>query len=257
MTSSLRGSATRRLGELADSISGRNDQSDPPVGGGRSIPHRRLILTTAAFVAVGALLIWLVAFSSVFGVGKVQVAGTHTLTAAQVIKVADVSYGAPLIRLDTGAIQHRVEQMPDVASAKVTTSFPSTVHITVVERVAVGAVKVAGGYRLVDRTGYQFRKVAARPSALPVFVLPSGAGARSSGEAVATVAAALSPALRAEISSVQALDPSAITLLLRDGRVVAWGSSAQSELKARVLGALLKRPGRQFDLTNPSQPFSR
>jgi cell division protein FtsQ len=71
------------------------------------------------------------------------------------------------------------------------------------------------------------------------------------------VAAALSSALRAQISSVQALDPSAITLLLRDGRVVAWGSSAQSELKARVLGALLKRPGRQFDLTNPAQPFSR
>jgi cell division protein FtsQ len=222
-----------------------------------SIPHRRMILTSAALLVVGVILVWLIAFSTVFGVRTVQVTGLHTLSAAQVLKVADVARGAPLIRLDTGAIEHRVEQLPDVASAKVSTSFPSTVRIAVTEQVAVGAVKVTGGYLLVDNTGFQFRTVTARPLVLPVFVLPSGSAARASGEAVATVATALGAALRSQMSSIQAFDPNAITLLLRDGRVVAWGSASDSATKARVLGALLKRPGHQFDLTNPAQPFSR
>jgi cell division protein FtsQ len=255
MTSSIRTGATRRLGELADSIAGRGDDS----GGERrgSLPHRRLLIVTVACVVVGVLIVWLVAFSSVFGVGKVEVTGARQLTIAEVLKVADVQHGAPLIRLDTGAIQHRVEQMPDVASATVSTSFPSTVRIMITERVAVGVVKATGGYRLVDRTGFQYRTVSGRPGSLPLFVLPAGSLARSSGQAVAVVAASLSAPIRAEINSVQALDPTAITLLLHDGRVVAWGSSAQSGLKARVLAALLKRPGQQINVTDPAQPFTR
>jgi cell division protein FtsQ len=224
---------------------------------GRSIPHRRLILTTAAVALLGVVLIWIVAFSSVFGVSTVQVTGTHVLTAADVRNAAGISHGSPLLRLDIGAIEHRVDQLPDVASAKVSTSFPSTVRIAITERVAVGAVKVADGYILVDRTGHEYRTVSSRPSALPIFVLPSGAAARASGQAVATVASSLGAALRSQMASIQAFDPDAITLLLRDGRVVAWGSASQSATKARVLGALLKRPGQQFDLTNPYQPFSR
>jgi cell division protein FtsQ len=237
----------------APAFSGASEAAEP----GRPIPHRRLILTTLAAVVVGVLIIWLLAFSSVFGVSSVQVSGTSTLSTAQVLKVADVAKGAPVLRLDTGAIQHRVEQLPEVASVRVSTSFPSTVRIVITERVAVGAVKAGDGFVLVDHTGDQFRTVAARPAGLPTFVLPGGSQARASGQAVATVAAALGAALRTQISSIQALDPTAITLLMRDGRVVRWGSAAQSAIKVRVLGALLKRSGQQFDLTNPAQPFSR
>jgi len=97
--------------------------------------------------------------------------------------------------------------------------------------------------------------VTARPVHLPLFEVP--AGARGTGGAVATVAAALPPGVRARIASVQAIDPTAITLVLQNGRTVAWGSAARSTDKARVLPTLLGQPGDHFDVSNPDQPFVR
>jgi cell division protein FtsQ len=243
---------------LSDTTSVRSstDESD---GGTAAvgIPHRRLILGALAAALVGALATWLIAFSSVFGVHTVSVRGVHALTADQVRTVADIATGTPLVRLDTDAIRRRVEALPDVAAATVTTSLPSTVVITVRERVAVGVVQAAGGYLLVDRTGDQFRPVALRPPRLPLFVVSQGSGARATGSAVAAVAGALPSSLRGRIASVQALDPSTVTLLMKDGRVVRWGSATRDAAKARVLPALLRLPGTQFDVTDPDQPFSR
>jgi cell division protein FtsQ len=232
------------------------DDGEPPVR--RGVPHRGLILATAACVVVGALIVWLVAFSSLFGVRTVKVAGLQNLTSAQVIAAAGMSHGTPLVRLDVGAVQRRVEAMPDVASAHVSTSFPSTVSITVTERVAVGAIKVGGGYVLVDKTGDQYRTTTARPAGLPLFVVPPGTSSKTTGGAVATVAVALGAPLRAQVNSIQALDPQAITVLMANGTVVAWGSADQSTLKARIVVALLAHSGQhQIDVSDPSAPFTR
>jgi cell division protein FtsQ len=84
-------------------------------------------------------------------------------------------------------------------------------------------------------------------------VVPAGPNAMATGHAVATVAAALAPASLAHVASVQAFDPTAITLLLADQRVVRWGSAARSPDKARILPVLLRQPGTTFDVTNPDQ----
>lgn len=207
---------------------------------------------------MAALLVWMVAFSSVFGVGTVSVQGNHGLTAARIRAAAAIEDGTPLVRLDTAAVARRVEKLPGVASASVQTSFPSTVLITVNERVAVGVVKLADGYALVDATGDQFKTASTRPRALPLFVVPPGTDARTTGGAVATVASALPAPVRAKVASIQALDPNAITVLLSDGRVVQWGSAARSADKARVLPTLLERNGvSQVDVTDPDLPFTR
>lgn len=221
------------------------------------IPHRKLILAAIAIVVLAAVGTWVVAFSSVFGVRTVDVRGTHRLSTTQIRAAAEVADGTPLVRLDTDAIRTRVERLPDVASVTVTTSFPSTVVITVSERAPIGVVHVGNEYRLVDRTGDQYRAVHKRPAHLPLFVVSKGSAARATGGAVATVASALPEQLRARIDSIQALDPQAITLLLKDGRLVHWGSAAQSAEKARVLPTLLKQPGTQIDVTDPAQPFTR
>jgi cell division protein FtsQ len=233
----------------------REDDDNGPTDTG--IPHRGLILGAIATVLVGSLVAWLVAFSSVFGVRSVTVRGEHTVSAGQVRAAAHITSGTPLVRLDTDGIRSRVAALPDIASVTVTTSFPSTVFITVTERVAIGVVQNKRGYALVDRTGDQFRRVAHRPAHLPLFAVPQGTSSRTTGGAVATVAAALPASLRERITSIQAFDQNAITLLLKDGRVVGWGSPARSADKARVLSALLRQPGTQFDVTDPDQPFIR
>jgi cell division protein FtsQ len=224
---------------------------------GQRDPRRTLILSAAAVVVVAAFLTWLVAFSSVLGVGTVRVKGIHVLTADAVRKAARIADGSPLIRLDTAAIEHRVEALPDVASASVAVSYPSTVIITVHEREPVGYVEAGGAFRLVDRTGDAYRTVAVRPQDLPKLVVADGASARTTRGAVAMVAADLPRSLLAKIASIQALDPQAITLVLTDDRVVRWGTVARSADKARILPVLLAHHGQQFDVTDPDLPFVR
>jgi cell division protein FtsQ len=231
-----------------------DEDEDEPIGRDRRRTVVIVVLVTALVAVAG---IWIVGFSSVFGVRSVQVQGTHVLTAAQVRAAADISNGAPLIRLDTAAATLRVEKLAVVDSAQVRTSFPSTVVITVVERLPVGYIHRGNRDVLVDRTGDQYRTVPTAPAHLPRFVVPSGTDARTTGGAVATVAAALPADLRAKLTSIEALDRSAITLVLTQGRVVNWGSAARSADKARVLPVLLRRHAQHVDVTDPDLPFTR
>lgn len=216
---------------------------------------RRGLLVVVALVVVLVLVLatWIVAFSPLLGVKSVIVRGAHTLTQAQIRAAAGIKHGTPLVRLDAAAVARRVEALPDIASATVRPAYPSSVVITVSERVAVGYVAQGTSYLLLDKTGTQYRRTVTRPRGLPLFGLPSGTNAMATGRAVASVAASLSPALLARVASVQAFDPTAITLLLADRRVVRWGSAERSADKARILPILLTQPGSQFDVTDPDQ----
>jgi cell division protein FtsQ len=222
-----------------------------------ALRERRLVLGAIGVVLLAAIAVWLVAFSSVFGVGTVRVDGLRTLTAKQVRQAAHIADGTPLLRLDRAAVEHRVERLPSVAAATVRTSFPSTVIISVRERVAVGYLKAGAGYRLVDGSGEAYQEVSATPAHLPQFVVPGGANAKPTAAAVATVAAALPSSLRAQVLSIQALDPDSITLLLPDQRVVRWGSAQRSADKARILPTLLRTHAAQIDVTDPDLPYTR
>ena len=224
--------------------------------------EKRLVLGAAGFVALAAVVVWLLAFSSVFGVSTVRVDGVHALTAGQVRKAAAIADGTPLLRLDRAAVEHRVERLPGVAHADVRTSFPSTVVISVTERLPVGYVKTGNGdragYRLVDRTGLAYETVRTVPARLPLLVVPGGTQGRPTAEAVATVAASLPASLLAQVQSIQALDPTSITLLLSGQRVVRWGSADRSADKARILPVLLRAPGvSQVDVSDPDLPYTR
>jgi cell division protein FtsQ len=223
----------------------------------RGWSRRTILLVVAAVVVLGLVATWVVAFSPVFGVRTVTVRGEQGVSEQKIVTAAAVAHGTPLVRVDTDAIAQRVEALDGIYSARVSTSFPSTVVISVVERTPVGVVKRDGKFVLVDRTGDQYRTVDTAPPHLPVFVVPAGTDARTTGGAVATVASALPADIRAKVASIQALQPDAVTLLLTDGRVVNWGDVEQSAAKARILPLLLKQKGHTFDVTDPSRPFTR
>jgi cell division protein FtsQ len=238
-------------------VSRRPRIADSDGTGRRGWSRRTVLVIVAVAVLLVATATWVVAFSPLLGVRTVSVRGEQAVTQQQIVAAADIAHGTPLVRLDTAAAARRVEAIEGIYTARVSTSFPSTVVISVVERTPVGVVKHDHRYVLVDRTGDQYRTVDSEPPHLPVFVVPVGTDSRTTGGAVATVAAALTAPLRARIASIQALDPNAITLLLTDGRVVAWGSVDRSSEKARILPILLRQKGHQFDVTDPTRPFSR
>jgi cell division protein FtsQ len=241
----------------------RADGAEPPasqagpageaghVGGPSRSRRRATIVVLAAAAVVVALLVWVIAFSAVLGVKTVTVRGAHWASSAQVQAAAAIGRGTPLVRLDAGSVARRVEALPAVESASVGISYPNTVVITVVERVALGYLQSGPQYVLVDRTGDQFRTVSVRPRGLPLFAIPAGPAAKATGQALASVAALL-----ARIASIQGFDPGAITLLLSDHRVVSWGSADHNTDKARVLPTLLEQPGTQFNVTDPTQVFA-
>lgn len=219
--------------------------------------RRTVLIVVAGGVAATVLTTWLVAFSSVFGVRSIEVRGVHSLSVDRVRAAADVRDGTPLVRVDTTAITQRVEKLPEVASAQVSTSFPSTVVIMVEERLPVGYVRRGARAELVDRTGQEYQTVDQPPVGLAHFVLPTGDRQRSTAAAVAAVAASLPASLRGALRSIQALDPESITLVLSGHRLVRWGTADRTGDKARLLPALLGHHAGYVDVSDPDQPFTR
>lgn len=238
--------------------SGPPGSVDPPGAPRPTVPGgNRLLYLVAGSAAAILVVVWLIAFSPALGARTVTVTGVHTLTADQVRTAAAISNGTPLIRLDTAAVRRRVEALPDVAGASVSVTYPSTVRIRITERVPVGYLAATGGFSLIDATGLQYRAVATAPAGLPRFTLPTGASAGPTGRAMADVAAALPSAVRGQLVQVSADSPQSITLVLRDGRTVLWGSSERNAQKAALLPALLTQSGQHFDVSNPDFVIAR
>jgi cell division protein FtsQ len=64
--------------------------------------------------------------------------------------------------------------------------------------------------------------------------------------------------LRGKVDRLTAISRDNIVLILESGRKVTWGSAADSELKAQVLTALLKRkPTSTIDVSSPHNPAVR
>ena len=203
-------------------------------------------------VATIATVVWVIAFSPMFGVRTVQVLGARSVSVADIESAAKITHGRPLVRVDTAAIERRVERLARIASASVRVSYPSTVVITVTERLAVGYLSQGATTTLVDRTGRPFQTVRKAPN-LP-HLIASGAAAYDPAtvQALATVAGTLNPILHKAVAAVVGDDPDHIRLLLRDGRLAIWGSADDSPRKVIVLTALLRRSGQSFDVSDPA-----
>jgi cell division protein FtsQ len=216
-------------------------------------PARWWYWSAAALVL--ALLVWLVAFSSVLGVRSVKVVGARTLTAEQVRAAAGIRAGEPLARLDLDAVSSRLSAVAPIRDVTVSRAYPGTVTLRIAERVAVGYRPVDGGQvLLVDRDNVAFRAVKAAPAGLPRLLAPE-TGAPS--DAAALVAGTLPAKIGKTLTSISAPSEESITLTLRDGRTVLWGGVERSADKARLLSVLLGQPGRYFDLSDPTSVISR
>lgn len=197
---------------------------------------------------------WVVALSPVLGVRQVNVQGEAQLSEAQVRSAADIVEGTPLVRLDTAAIRARVLALPEVKSAQVRVSYPSTVSIEVIERSAVGYRTESDGISLVDATGIAFRTVTEPPAGLPQLPAPPPTGQWTEAEsaaalACAQVAAALPAPIRVLVASIGAKTANSVQLALADGRTVIWGGAVRGEQKAQLLVPLLGRDGSVFDIS--------
>ena len=257
----------------ATGLEGTQRAGTQRAGSGRTARKRRPRVRspwrTAFFVLAGVAIVAAVSYAllgnRLLVVRSVTVTGTHLVSPAQVLAAADVPVGTPLLSVDAGAVTRRVEAIRDVATATVSKGWPDHLDIAVTERVPVMALKMAGGgYDQVDASGVIVRWAKVKPAGLPLLVSSVPGGALRGSPAVtaaADVLGELQPWLARQVAAVRpvtaAAGPEQVTLSLRNGKAVQWGSAGNAAQKNRELAALLPGGARDIDVSAPGTVVTR
>jgi cell division protein FtsQ len=216
----------------------------------------RYVVAAVLLLAALGTAVWLVFFSTGMQVHRVEVSGNRLLSDDAVRRIADLPDGEQLALVDLDRARNRVGALAEVKAVDVTRHWPDTVEIEVVEREAVAVVELGGRIRGLDAEGVVFREYRSVPKGMPRVRPTTSTGSDALREAAAVVGA-LPADLAARVDHVAVETIDRITLVLRDGREVLWGSAEESEQKGQVLALLLKEKGRVFDVSVPGSPTAR
>jgi cell division protein FtsQ len=225
----------------------------------RERSRKQRVLRRLLVVPALATVAWVLWASPLLAVREVQVDGAVSLTAGEVREAAGVATGTPLLRVDVDAARARVARLPQVASVEVTRGWPSSVVVTVTERVALAVVESQGQRYLVDDEGVLFDTITGDPppGVVPLDVATPAPGDRATAAGLAALAS-LPGSVRSEVTSARARSADDVELLLTDGTTVLWGDGDDSAAKGRVLSALLDQladgtldPATTIDVSSP------
>lgn len=247
--SAVRGAGTRRPPARRGRAKARRGK-----GGAshrRVVQRRRIALLSLVTVVALGYLLW---FTPFLGVRAIEVVGTRTVSADAVRAAADVPEEHPLLRVDTAEVAARVSGLPDIATAEVTRSWPSTLTITVTERKPVAYHEGGEGIRLVDSGGVPYKRVSEPPEGLPRLELLAPGPADEATRAVTRVLSSLPAELADQVVAARATTPGDVEFDFTDDRIVRWGDAHQNRAKAEVLKVLLTREGTVYDVSSPELP---
>ncbi|MDH6279665.1 cell division protein FtsQ/DivIB [Prescottella agglutinans] len=215
--------------------------------------RRKVFLIVAACATVVVALFATLWFSPLMSVRQIEFVGDGVVTEEEALAALDIAEGTPLLRVDTGAAAQRVAGIRRVAEARVQRQYPSTVKLTVVERIPVVFFDSPDGQHLMDATGVDYA-IEPPPFGVPRLVTPTPSHDDHATQAALQVLAALPESIRVQVSEVAAPTISSVSVTLVDGRVVVWGGVDASERKSAVVSVLLTQPGRIFDVSSPQLP---
>ncbi len=130
------------------------DRRLSPGPGARRLFRRLLALAAALLVIACGVLGWLVFFTGLFKVQKVNVTGNSRLSAEYVRQLSLVDSYKNMITLPVESIARNLEQDPWISEARIERHLPGTVNIEVVERAPMVMLDYGGTGFIADRTGY-------------------------------------------------------------------------------------------------------
>ena len=213
-----------------------------------------VVVLVLAIVGLGVYALW---FSSWLAVDHIEVSGAQTVSAADIRDRSGIDEGDPLIGVDLAGAEHRIGALAVVKSVSVTRQWPHGVLISIEERVPIAVVQIGGQLRGMDADGVVFRTYKKAPPGLPRVETSIGTTSDALKEA-AKVVAALPQDLSLQVDHVDVETVDQISLVLKDGRTVVWGSADQSAMKAEVLATLLATvQAQEYDVSVPSKPTTR
>lgn len=210
-----------------------------------------LVAFVIAFVAIGV-------FTPLFSVREVAVTGIERADKGAIESTLKQLEGRPLAQVTDADVGALLDKFVLVQSYSVRTEPPSTLIVDVVERVPVGAIESDDGVIMVDAVGTKLWQADKVPEDIPVIQVSSVDAPGFPAAAQASLA--LDREFRKQVAEISAHTLDSITLTLRDGTLVVWGSADDSDRKAQVLEALVAATGGEpayFDVSSPDNPVSR
>jgi cell division protein FtsQ len=227
----------------------------------RRLTRRRVYrISAVTLILIG--LGWLGFFSPAFKVdpARVVITGADAIVDRAAVDKVVVAHaaGIPLPRLNTPALRDRLLEVPGVREARVTRVWPRGLAVLLVTRRPVVAVPTDGAFILLDIDGVQVGR-SKDAGGLPAASVP--ANNPRTLKSVLEVLGGLPPELVGEIATVGADSEDTVTMTLRGGVTVVWGSAEDTPLKIRVLGVLRgadqTKGARVFDVSAPTLPITR
>ena len=232
----------------------RNEQSDAPKPlSRRGVRGLRMLTWLVVLTVIGVGLGLVLYFTPLMSARSLVVTGTGVVTREEVVAAAKVTLGTPLLQIDTDEVADRVAGIARVASARVQREYPSTLRITIVERVPIVVKDYPDGPHLFDKDGVDFATAPPPPGLAYIDVDHPGPNDPPTRAAL-QVMTSLSPDVVGQVSRIAAPSVASITLTLTDGRTVLWGTTDRTDEKAEKLGALLTQPGHTYDVSSPDLP---
>lgn len=228
--------------------------------------HRvtRLVIAWGATAVVVAAVTWALFASDMlsFDADHLVVKGTGTTVDMNaVVAVVAKLEGTSLALVDISDLREEILQVPNIRDVSIQRQWPSGLAVDVVAREPVAAIPVEGGMALMDQDAVVVDTVPEAPAELPVINIPLTGDDERTLDAALAVLKSLPDELRAEVASIAAASQDAVTLTLRDGVVIEWGSSHDSALKAQVLATLrlaeVSKGAAVFDVSAPTFPITR
>jgi cell division protein FtsQ len=231
----------------------RASAAQPKTLARNAIRGLKVLLWSALLSVVAVALGLLLYFTPIMSARNIVITGLGAVPQEEVVQAAAVKPGTPLLQVNTDAVAERIATIRRVASVRVQREYPSSLRITVVERVPVVVKDYPDGPHLFDRDGVDFA-TAPPPPTLPYLDADNPGPSDPPTKAALQVMTALPPEVAGQIGRIAAPSVASITLTLTDGRVVVWGTTDRTGEKALKLAALLTQPGRIYDVSSPDLP---
>jgi len=209
----------------------------------------RVLLVLGGFIGF-ALLAWGLTRSPFLDVDHVRVTGTVHTTPAEITTASGIHKGLAMMDVDGTDATARLRAVPWILRASVERHWPSTVTITVVERLPVAAVPAKSGVAIIDTTGRVLVNAPTAPPNLPMLLGLPPAGPASTriggrGPDLLAVALAMPPQVAQRVTAVAAADSGQVELRLKPTGVVRLGPPDQLADKMLATQTVLT----QVDLT--------
>ena len=200
---------------------------------------------------IAALLIWLVLSNLVFVIRDVEVVGTQSMAAQDVVRLSGIRLGGRMDAVDMQGIRTSVESTGTLALVDVGRRYPSTLILTVRDRTRDAVILQAGKILVLDTDGY----VVSAGDSMPEDAVPYVTGLKPStyriGQRLSATDAALD-AMKAVletlkeqgatgyVSELNVEDLKDITIITRKGTTVLLGNSDNMAAKIAWMARALQ-----------------